>query len=114
MKLQEEVMKELKMETVTEKDLGQLRQECEQLYWEHTNFIMNMQFAELLSEEAERRFRGKRRPRRISRRDLGRLWFAPIKKARIPLRHIPLTTEGILVRRRVYLIVIRKFMEECM
>lgn len=97
---------------VTEKDLGQLRQECEQLYWEHTDFIMNMQFAELLSEEVERRFRGNRRPRRISRRDLGRLWFAPMKKARIPLGHVPLTTKGILVHKRAYPAVIRKFMEE--
>ena len=98
---------------VTEKDLSQLKQECERLCWEHTDFVMNMQLVELLSEEAEKRFSDKRHSRRISRRDLGRLWFASIKKARIHLGHIPLTTEGILVRKRVYPIVIRRFMEEC-
>jgi nitrogenase molybdenum-iron protein alpha/beta subunit len=101
------------MKTVTERDLEQIKMECERLYWEHTNFVMSMCLAETMSEDVEKSFRYKRHHRRISRRDLGRLWFAPIKKARIPLRHIPLTTEGILVRRRVYPIVIRKFMEEC-
>lgn len=102
------------MATVTEKDLDQIEEKCEQLYWEHTEFVMNMQLAEFLSEEAEKRFKGKRHPRRIGRRDLGRLWFASIKKARIPAEHIPLTTEGILANKRVHPIVIRRFMEEYM
>lgn len=99
---------------VTEKDLSQLKQECERLYWEHTNFLMNMCLAEILSEEIAKSFEYKGHLRRISRRDLGRLWFAPIKKARISLGHIPLTTKGILVQKRVYPAVMRKFMEEYM
>lgn len=100
------------MVMVTENDLSQLKQECERLYWEHTDFIMGMHLVELLSEKTEKDSAVKKHPRRISRRDLGRLWFAPIKKARIPLGNIPLTTGGILVHKRVYPIVIRIFMKE--
>ena len=102
------------METVTERDLKQIKKECERLYCKHTIFVMNMCLAETMSEDVEKSFRYKRHHRRISRRDLGRLWFATIKKAKIPLEHIPLTTAGILTRRRVYPRVIRRFMDECM
>lgn len=102
------------METVTEKDLDHLKQECEQLYCEHTVFVLSMRLTEIWSEDVAKSLGYKRHLKRVSRRDLGRLWFASIKKAGIPLGHIPMTTAGVLTRKRVYPQVIRRFMEECM